>query len=54
MSLFTAQSLAWNLARTLITVMVLIRTDGGYAVITWEEFDGDASMVVREYDPFPS
>ena len=54
MSLSTAQSLAWNLSRTLMTVMVLIRIDGGYAVLPWDEFDGDTSMVVREYNPFPS
>lgn len=54
MSLSTAQRLAWNLARALMTVMVLIRTDDGYAVLPWEEFDGDASLLVREYDPFPS
>lgn len=54
MPLSTAQSLAWNLAKTLMTVIVLIRTDKGYAVMPWDEFDGNPSQVVREYDPFPS
>ena len=52
MPLKTAQSLAWNLARTLMTVIVLIRTDTGYAVMPWEEFDGNPDRVVQEYDPF--
>lgn len=52
MPLRTAQSLAWNLARTLMTVIVLIRTDKGYAVMPWEEFDGNPDQVVQEYDPF--
>ena len=54
MPLSTAQSLAWSLARTLMTVIVLIRTDKGYAVMPWEEFDGSSDQVVQEYDPFPS
>ncbi|MCW6530750.1 hypothetical protein NED98_10890 [Sphingomonas sp. MMSM20] len=54
MSLSTAQSLAWNLAKTLMTVTVLIETDGGYAVMPSDEFDGDPDLVVREYDPFSS
>ncbi|WP_278983781.1 hypothetical protein [Sphingobium yanoikuyae] len=54
MSLSTAQSLAWNLARTLMTIMVIVRTDHGFSVMPWDEFDGDAAQVVREYDPFPS
>ncbi|ABF54337.1 MULTISPECIES: hypothetical protein [Sphingomonadaceae] len=54
MPLSTAQSLAWNLAKTLMTVVVLIRTDHGYAVMPWDEFDGNPAQVVHEYDPFPS
>lgn len=52
MPLSTAQSFAWSLARTLMTVIVLIRTDKGYAVMPWEEFDGNPAQVVQEYDPF--
>lgn len=54
MPLSTAQSLAWNLAKTLMTVIVLVRTDHGYSVMPWDEFDGNPANVVREYDPFPS
>lgn len=54
MPLSTAQSLASNLARTLMTVIALIETDKGYAVMPSNEFDGDPASVVREYDPFPT
>ncbi|OZA69321.1 MAG: hypothetical protein B7X78_03300 [Sphingomonadales bacterium 39-62-4] len=52
MPLATAQSLGWNLSRTLMTVIVLIETNQGYFVIPADEFDGDPEQVVREYDPF--
>jgi hypothetical protein len=52
MPLATAQSLGWNLFRTLMTVIVLIETNQGYFVIPADEFDGDPEQVVREYDPF--
>ena len=54
MSLTTAQSFAWNLARTLMTVIVLIDTGNGYSAMPSSEFDGSPDQVVREYDPFPS
>ena len=52
MSLFTAQSLGWNLARTMMTVIVLIETAKGFAVMPLDEFDGDPATIVCEYDPF--
>ncbi|MBA4757594.1 MULTISPECIES: hypothetical protein [Sphingomonadales] len=52
MPLKTAQSLAWNLAKTLMTIMVIVRTGNGYAVMPWDEFDGNPAELVREYDPF--
>jgi hypothetical protein len=52
MPLFTAQSLGWNLARTMMTVIVLIETAKGYAVMPLDEFDGDPATIVSEYDPF--
>lgn len=52
MPLSTARSLAWNLARTLMTVIALIETDSGYAVMQSDEFDGDPDTIVCEYDPF--
>lgn len=54
MSLSTAQRLAWNLAKTLMTLIVLIKTDQGYVAMPSDEFDGDPTLVVREYDPFAS
>src|SRR3546814_11344981 len=51
MPLATAQSLGWNLSRTLMTVIVLIETNQGYFGIPADEFDGDPEQVVREYDP---
>lgn len=52
MSLSTAQSLAWNLSRTLMTVIVLVETKQGYSVMPSDEYDGDPVHVVTEYDPF--
>lgn len=52
MPLSTAQSLGWNLARTMMTIIVLIETSRGYSVMPLNEFDGDPSCIVCEYDPF--
>lgn len=52
MSLTTAQSLAWNLAKTLMTIIVLIKTDKGYFAMPSDEFDGDPDQIIREYDPW--
>ncbi len=52
MPLATAQSLAWNLSRTLMTVIALIQTEHGYYALPASEFEGDPAMVIREYDPF--
>jgi len=52
MPLSTAQSLGWNLARTMMMVIVLVETSAGYAVMPLAEFDGDPETIVCEYDPF--
>lgn len=52
MTLSTAQNLGWNLARTLMTIVVLIRTSHGYSVMPLQEYDGEARLILREYDPF--
>lgn len=52
MPLFTAQALGWNLARTMMTVIVLIETSKGFSVMPLAEFDGDPATIVCEYDPF--
>lgn len=52
MTLSKAQSLGWNLAKTLMTVILLVRTSQGYSVIPLAEYDGDEALIVHEYDPF--
>lgn len=52
MPLSTAQSLGWNLCRTLMTVIVLIKTGQGYLFMPADEFEGDPEQVICEYDPF--
>ncbi|MFC3722008.1 hypothetical protein [Neoaquamicrobium sediminum] len=46
-----AQKHAWNLARTLMTTVILFRTGGTYGVLPADEL-GDADVVaLYEYDP---
>ncbi|ESZ86667.1 MAG: hypothetical protein Q27BB25_12890 [Blastomonas sp. CACIA14H2] len=52
MSLPTAQKFAWNLAKTLMTCVVLIKTSDGYSVMTDADYDGDPTQIIRVYDPF--
>lgn len=52
MPLKTAQSLALNLSKTLMTVIVLIRTDRGFFALAADDFDGDPAQIVCEYDPW--
>lgn len=53
MPLILAQKNAWNLARTLMKIVIVIRIeDRNFGVIEAEEFDGDPASIVREYDPF--
>lgn len=52
MSLDLAQRHAWNLARTLMMCVTLFKAGEGFAVVPTSEFDGDADLIVREYDPF--
>ena len=52
MPLTNAQSLGWNLARTMMTVIILVETGAGYSVMPLDEFDGDPETIVCEYDPF--
>jgi hypothetical protein len=47
-----AQSIAWNLALTLMVSVTLFRTDGGYGVLPTAEFDGLADTILTEYDPW--
>jgi hypothetical protein len=52
MPLSTAQSFAWSMARTMMTIIVLIETGRGFSVMPLDEFDGDPACIVCEYDPF--
>lgn len=52
MPLATAQALAWSLATTLMTCVVLFEVAGGYGVMPEAEFDGDPASLVNHYDPF--
>ena len=51
MSLSTAQGLAWSLATTLMTCIVLFRAADGYGVMPQAEYDGDPDTLVHVYDP---
>ena len=52
MSLSTAQQLAWSLATSLMVCITLFKMDGGYGVLPTDEFDGDPTLTIHEYDPF--
>jgi hypothetical protein len=53
MPLILAQKNAWSLARTLMTIVIVFRIeDSKFGVVEAQEFDGDPSQIVREYDPF--
>lgn len=48
-----AHAFAFSLATTLMAVIVIIRAgDGTLSVMLANEYDGDASEIVREIDPF--
>jgi len=53
MPLTLAQKNAWSLSQTLMTIVIVFRIDGlEFGVAEANEFDGDPSLIVREYDPF--
>ena len=53
MSLATAQSFGWNLARSMMACIVIFRIDEkSFGVAEAREYDGDPETIVREYDPF--
>ena len=55
MPLNLAQKNAWSLARTLMTIVVVFRIgERNFGVAEANDFDGDPSQIVREYDPFAS
>lgn len=53
MPLTLAQKNAWSLARTLMTIVIVVRIgEHEFGVLEAQEFDGDPAWIVREYDPF--
>ncbi|WP_395697420.1 hypothetical protein [Methylocella sp.] len=53
MSLNDAHAFAFSLAATLMVSIVIFRAgDGSLAVMPAREYDGDASEIVHEIDPF--
>lgn len=47
-----AQQHAWNLARTLMTPVILFRSDDQYGVLPAEEIDDAEIQALYEYDPY--
>lgn len=52
MPLATARQFGFNLSHTLMTVIVLIRTDKGYYAMPAADYDGNPEHIISEYDPF--
>lgn len=52
MSLSVAQAHAYDLANTLMQTVLLIQGDDGYGVMEASDFDGEASQVLQEFNPF--
>ena len=53
MPLSLAQSYGWNLARTMMAVIVIFRiNEQVFGVAEARDYDGDPLDIVREYDPF--
>ena len=53
MSLSVAQHFGHNMARTMMSCIVIFRIDETlFGVAEAREYDGDPANIVREYDPF--
>ena len=53
MSLNDAHAFAFSLATTLMVAIVIFKAgDGTASVMPANEYDGDASAIIREVDPF--
>jgi len=53
MSLNDAHAFALSLAATLMVVIVIFRAgDGSLSIVPAVEYDGDATAIVHEIDPF--
>ncbi|MES4992571.1 hypothetical protein ACTJJ7_11730 [Phyllobacterium sp. 22229] len=47
-----AQKHAWNLARTLMTTVILFKSDNEYGVLPADELDDTEVNALFEYDPY--
>ncbi len=47
-----AQKHAWNLARTLMTPIVLFKSDDEYGVLPADEVEDAELVILFEYDPY--
>ena len=47
-----AQKHAWNLARTLMTPIVLFESDDEYGVLPADEVEDAEIVILFEYDPY--
>lgn len=50
--LSTAQGFAWSLAKSLMVCVTLYRAGDTFGVVPTTEYDGDATAILCEYDPF--
>ncbi|MDI7776599.1 hypothetical protein [Asticcacaulis sp. EMRT-3] len=52
-TLKSAYARGWNLALTLMASIVVFQAENGqFGVMPTVEYDGDASAIVHEFDPF--
>lgn len=47
-----AQKRAWNLARTLMTTVILFESNNEYGLLPADELDDSEVNVLFEYDPY--
>ena len=52
MSLSVAQAHAYELANTLMLTVLLVSGDEGYGIIVANEYDGEPSRILHEFDPY--
>lgn len=51
-NLALAQKVAWHLARTLMTPVILFQVDNEFGVIPADELDDADVKILFEYDPY--
>lgn len=54
-ALSAAYACGWDLAITLMAYVVVFRSgENDFGVMLASEYDGDADLIVHEFDPWPS